>query len=228
MKRPQSKIPPAGPYEADVLGRRWLSDITFEIELTRSPSFQFKPGQRILVIHQQFERDYSIASHPDGPTISLCIRHVRSGRLTPLLSDIDIGSRISFTGPHGYFLFRPSERPPVFIATGTGVAPFVSMVRSGIKGFTLLHGVRRPSELYYETLFRTAAKQYVPCLSESSSEPFDPENAFQGRVTDYLRGNIPPGIYDFYLSGRKEMIRDVTHIVDTGYPGSFIYTEIFY
>jgi benzoate/toluate 1,2-dioxygenase reductase subunit len=227
MKTPSSQIQ-AEPYTAEILGRRWLSDITFEIELIRPPSFQFYPGQRILVIHQQFERDYSIVSGPDGTTLSLCIRHVQAGRLTPLLAAIKIGSRISFTGPHGYFLFRPSQRPPVFIATGTGVAPFVSMARSGIKDFTLLHGVRRSSELYYEALLRTAAKCYVPCLSGRPPETSDRENTFQGRVTDYLRGNLPPGKYDFYLSGRMEMIRDVTHIVDAGFASSFVYTEIFY
>jgi benzoate/toluate 1,2-dioxygenase reductase component len=228
MKTPPSQKPPAGPYNAEVLDRRWLSDITFEIELTRPPSFQFNPGQRILIIHQQFERDYSIASDPNGSPISLCIRHVQGGRLTPLLAAVKTGSRISFTGPHGYFLFRPSRRPPVFIATGTGVAPFVSMARAGIKEFTLLHGVRRPSELYYEALFRSAAKRYVPCLSGRTPESYERKNAFQGRVTDYLQRNLPPGLYDFYLSGRMEMIRDVTHLVDESYPGSFIYTEIFY
>ena len=219
---------PTGPYTAEILGRRWLSDITFEIELTRPPSFQFYPGQRLLVIHQQLERDYSIVSAPHGTTLSLCIRHVLSGRLTPLLATVKIGGRISFTGPHGYFLFRPSQRPPLFIATGTGVAPFVSMARSGIKDFILLHGVRSPSELYYEALLRSAAKHYVPCLSGRRLESSDRENPFQGRVTDYLQRNLPGGKYDFYLSGRMEMIRDVTHLVDAGFPGSFVYTEIFY
>ena len=228
MKTPSSQMILAGSYNAEILGRRWLSDITFEIELTRPPSFNFHPGQRILVIHQQFERDYSIVSGPDGTTLSLCIRHVRAGGLTPLLAAVKIGSRISFTGPHGYFLFRPSQRPPVFIATGTGVAPFVSMARSGIREFTLLHGVTRPSELYYEALLRTAAERYIPCLSGRPPEPSDHDNAFQGRVTDYLQRNLTPGIYDFYLSGRMEMIRDVTHLVDANFSGSFIYTEIFY
>ena len=180
------------------------------------------------MIHQQLERDYSIASDPDGTTLILCIRHVQAGRLTPLLAALRIGSRISFTGPHGYFLFRPSQRPPVFIATGTGVAPFASMALSGIRDFTLLHGVRRPSELYYKALLRNAAKRYVPCLSGHPLKPSDRENAFQGRVTEYLHGSLPPGEYDFYLSGRTEMIRDITHLVDARFPGSFIYTEIFY
>jgi NAD(P)H-flavin reductase len=69
MKTPYSQMP-AGLYDAEILGRRWLSDITFEIELTRPPSFQFYPGQRILVVHQQIERDYSLASDPERPSLS--------------------------------------------------------------------------------------------------------------------------------------------------------------
>ncbi len=216
------------PFRAELLSRRWLSDATFEIELARPPSFEFHPGQSILVIHQQLERDYSLISDPTGPTLALCIRNVQDGSLTPLLATAKIGSRISFTGPHGYFTFRPSQQPPLFIATGTGVAPFVSMVRSGVKGFTLLHGVRGPSELYYESLFRTAAKSYVPCLSGFSHESQDPDDTFHGKVTEYLEKNLPTGMYDFYLSGRIEMVRDVTHLVDEHFPGSLIYTEIFY
>lgn len=228
MKPSESQKILIKPYSAELLDRRWLSDVTFEIELSRPTSFEFKPGQSILLIHQHHERDYSLISDPDGPTLILCIRSLQEGLLTPLLATAKVGSRVSFTGPHGYFTFRPSQRSPLFIATGTGVAPFVSMVRSGIMAFTLLHGVRRSSELYYESLFRTAAKNYVPCLSGISAETPEQDDAFRGRVTDYLERNFPPGMYDFYLSGRVEMVRDVTHLADERFSGSLVYTEIFY
>ena len=51
---------------------------------------------------------------------------------------------------------------------------------------------------------------------------------FHGRVTDYLRDKLPVTAYDFYLCGRREMIRDVTLLVDERFPGSHIYTEPFY
>jgi ferredoxin-NADP reductase len=228
MTSSQNQNTTTEPFRVELLSRHWLSDITFEIELSRPPSFEFHPGQSIRIVHQQLERDYSLVSHPTGPTLSLCIRNVQEGSLTPLLGTVRIGSKISFTGPYGYFTFRPSQRPPLFIATGTGVAPFVSMVRSGVKGFTLLHGVRGSTELYYESLFRTATKSYVACLSESAPESPEPEDVFQGRVTHYLEKNLPSGMYDFYLSGRIEMVRDVTHLVDERFPGSLVYTEIFY
>jgi hypothetical protein len=47
-------------------------------------------------------------------------------------------------------------------------------------------------------------------------------------VTDYLQKNLAPGEYDFYLCGRREMIHDVTLLIDERFEGSLIYTEIYY
>lgn len=215
-------------HASEILNRRRLSEKVFEIELTRPPSFEFIPGQRISLIHETLERDYSLISTPMDPILAFCIRKVEEGIFSPILASMDIGTPLSFTGPHGYFIFRLSRRPAVFIATGTGIAPFVSMGRSGSTGFTLLHGVRMPEDLYYESFFRGIAKHYVPCLSAIQAETPQPHDAFRGRVTDYLERQLTSGSYDFYLCGRRDMIRDVTHIVDERFPGSFIYTEIYY
>lgn len=193
--------------------------------MTKPESFKYKPGQCIRLIHDTVERDYSLVTAPTDPNLALCIRNIEGGILTSGLSSAPVGSRLNFNGPHGYFTFGPSTRPAVFVATGTGSAPFVSMARSGVTGFTLLHGVSSAADMYYASVFQSTAKHYITCFSETteSSDEF-----FQGRVTDYLQKNLAPGLYDFYLCGRREMIRDVTFLVDERFPGSFIYTEVFY
>lgn len=215
----------AGIYSTTLLHRRRLSKRAIEIKLEKPRSFKFESGQRICLVHKAVERDYSIVSVSEDPDICLCIRLVRGGALSSELNTAPIGSRFSFTGPSGYFTFKPSLRPAVFVATGTGVAPFCSMLRSGATGITLLHGTKSPSELYYKSIFQSAAILYVPCLSEPgpSSEAY-----FQGRVTGYLQTHLAAGLYDFYLCGRREMIRDVTLLVDEKFSGSYIYSEIFY
>lgn len=215
-------------YTARLVKRRWLSEKTFEIELARPWAFAFTPGQRIRLLHNGIERDYSLISLPGDETIGLCIRHLRQGRMADLLASIEIGSRLSFAGPTGYFTFQPSPRPAVFVATGTGVAPFVSMIRAGIGDFSLLHGVRLPSELYYQSLFRNTGQPYFPCLSGPVSASRTPENVFHGLVSTCLTRHFKTGAYDFYLCGRKEMIRDVTFCIDDFFPGSHVFTEIFY
>jgi ferredoxin-NADP reductase len=212
-------------YDTALLERRQLSDNTFEAVFSRPSSFDFTAGQRIRLIHEGLERDYSLANAPVDAVLVLCIRQVAAGRFSPLLSSAPVGTAFTFSGPHGYFVFQASARPPVFVATGTGVAPFAAMARAGVSGFTLLHGVRQAGERYYASLFRSKARRYLVCLSaEDSSEA----GTFRGRVTDYLASRLEPDRYDFYLCGRAEMVRDVTWLVDDRFPGSMVYTEIFH
>ena len=215
-------------YTTELLSRRWITEETFVIELTRPLSFQFTAGQRIRFFHQNTERDYSLITQPAASPLALLVSKVAGGQFSPMLASAAIGTRFAITGPHGYFTYRPSTRPAVFVATGTGIAPFLSMVRSGITGFTLLHGVRSINELYYEIPFRRAALSYVPCLSTAPSEFGKPGTGVSGRVTQYLEEHLPPGNYRFYLCGGQEMIRDVIYLIDERFPGSLVYTEIFY
>ena len=211
-------------YPTEILDHRWLSNKAFEIKLGRPAAFNFKPGQRISLNYKNHDRDYSLASSPDESDIRLCIRYVKEGLLSRALGDADKGTGLTFCGPHGYFTFKPSVRATIWVATGTGIAPFRSMARCGMAPDYLLHGVETASELYYAEELQPAAGNYIPCLSQPGQSPA----AFKGRVTDYLQQQLAPGNYDFYLCGRREMIRDVTMLVDDQFEGSFIYTETFY
>ena len=211
-------------YPAELLNRRWLSRVAFELKFTKPASFTFTPGQRIRFIHEGVEREYSLASTASDHTISLCVKLVEGGRFTSVLSNAKKGDVFAFSGPHGYFVFMPSPRRAVFVATGTGIAPFVSMSRSGVKGFVLLHGVPNAASLYYEELFRSVQCEYIPCLSRG----IESNDFFGGRVTDYLTKIMPRMQYDFYLCGRGDMVRDVTLLVDKKFSGSLVYTETFY
>jgi ferredoxin-NADP reductase len=228
MKTILSRKNSAPVYSTELLKRSWLTDRVFQIELARPQSFHFIAGQTIRLLHETTERDYSLITAPTKPALGLCVYHVDGGEFSPLLAAAPVGTSLSFAGPHGYFTFRPSGRPVVFIATGTGIAPFLSMVRSGVTDFTLLHGVRTPRDLYYQDEFRSAARRYVPCLTETNGRRQTVKNAFRGRVSLYLTENFPPDAYDFYLCGRQEMIRDVTLVVDERFPHSLVHTEVFF
>lgn len=220
------------PFAVAIAGRRRLSQDTFELRLNRPPDFSFTPGQfiRFIAAGQAGvvqERDYSLISIPSDPDIGLLIRDTGTGRFSSFLGAAEPGTPLQFTGPHGYFTYRQTGRPAVFVATGTGLAPFVSMARSGIAGFLLLHGVKKASDLYYESLFRGRSCRYVPCLSGGDRTHSCP-GAFYGRVTAYLADRLPPGEYDFYLCGRREMIREATLLIDERFPGGRVYSETFY
>ena len=212
----------------ELLKRQWLSKNAFEIQLSRPASFAFEAGQTIRFIHQSIERYYSLLSAPDDPFLSLCIYNVPGGQFSPLLADAEIGARFKISGPHGYFTFKPSSRQAVFVACGPGIAPFVSMSRSGVADFMLLHEAARVEDLYYQNAIQEVTSNYVPCILESGTPDHSSTGAFKGNTASYLIQNLQPGIYDFYLCGEREMIREVTLLVDERYAGSHVYTEVFY
>jgi len=227
-KTKSSALPRPNEYRTRLQETCRLSANTFELRLARPEGFAFRAGQHIRLQWKGLERDYSLTSAPEDAPLAILIRHVPEGALTPFLASLEPGAEIAFSGPRGHFAFRPSDRPAVFVATGTGIAPFAAMVRSGVRDFLLLHGVRVEEDLYYEDLFRAAAGEVVPCLTGPGSGQSLRPGAFPGRVTAYLGANLPQGAYDFYLCGRAEMIRDVTLLVDEAFPGSRVYAEIFF
>lgn len=211
-----------------LIEKRWFSKKAFEVKLTRPEEFDFKAGHTIRFLYAGVERYYSLASAPNDPTLSLCVRFVESGTFSTVLAESEPNTSFQFSGPHGYFTYKPSSRPAVFVATGTGIAPFVSMAKSGVTGYTLLHGVSHIEETYYRDHFQEKAGNYMPCISETSAEILKPRGFFSGRVTDYIVRILTRRPYDFYLCGRQEAVRDVMHLVDEHFPDSLIYTEVFF
>jgi len=212
----------------ELLQRRRLTENAFEFELTRPPAFEFKAGQTIRFIHESMERYYSLVSTPDDPTLVFCVYYVPQGNFSPILANAKIGASFRITGPHGYFTFNPSERPPVFVATGTGIAPFVSMGRSGVADFIILHEVESVQDLYYRELFGKIASKYIPCLLAPSAADLLPSGKFQGKAADFIKHNLPPASYDFYLCGERDMTGEVTLLADEHFPGSYVFKEVFF
>lgn len=218
----------AGNLAVALLQRRWLTKNVFELELTRPPSWEFKPGQTIRFINESLERYYSLISTPQDSNLILCVYYATQGSFSPLLADADIGTNFSVTGPHGYFTYNHSERTPVFVATGTGIAPFVSMGRSGVTGFILLHEVEQTDDLYYQDLFRKIAAEYIPCISGPPTTGSLPPGAFRGSAAGFIKKNLPTASYDFYMCGKSQMIREVTLLVDEQFPGSYVFKEVYF
>jgi CDP-4-dehydro-6-deoxyglucose reductase len=93
---------------------------------------EFVPGHYTRITYEEYEpRVYSIASSPNRDYIELTVRRVPGGELTPhLCEEVEPGDELFVRGPYGddFGLEEPSERDLVFIATGTGVVPFWSMI----------------------------------------------------------------------------------------------------
>lgn len=90
----------------------------------------FAPGQYVTLRVGDTPRAYSLANSPTEDELEFCIKLVPGGRLTSdLFEHVDVGDRVVVRGPNGHMVLDPpSSRDMVFLATGTGVAPFKSMI----------------------------------------------------------------------------------------------------
>jgi len=153
-----------------------LSDLTkhLEFELPSVPRFGFVPGQwlsfkQITPSGEEITRAYSIASPPsDDNHFALCLDRVQDAFMSNFLCDMEEGDEISCQGPFGDFILRPPLHDTVFVATGTGIAPFRSMLhwlleeqsRHQDKQFWLLFGNRHEQDIYYHDEWQRLAAEH--------------------------------------------------------------------
>jgi ferredoxin-NADP reductase len=213
-------------HTVSILRHTWLSAKAFELVLERPQGYSFRAGQKILLEMSGISREYSLASSPDEKELVICLRFVQDGALSARLAVAKVDSRVLISDAYGFFVHRPGRA--VFVATGTGIAPFVAYAKSGITGHAMIHGVRDVDDLYYQEILRSAVENYVPCLSGKRSLRKPLPGSFEGRVTTYLENKLPQGRYDFYLCGNGVMIRDVTLLVDQKFPNSRLFSEAFF
>jgi ferredoxin/flavodoxin---NADP+ reductase len=187
----------------------------------------FLPGQvlKIAVNFKEPPRIYSICSGNKESEISILFNVKAEGSLTPLMAGLRPGDHLLVSKPYGSY--TGDNQPAWWIATGTGIAPFYSMFKSGLgSNKTLIHGVRFLNQFYFEKEFETAfGKRYFRCGSQQTSH-----GIFSGRVTDFLRstGEIPTHI-KYYLCGNGMMVVEVRDfLIEKGIPMNHIVSEIYF
>ncbi len=214
------------PHTVSVKQRNWLSNISFELVVEKPRDFNFLPGQKVLIEKAGVQREYSLACSPDAKDLHFCIRFLAEGTLSTILAEVQPGAKLKISEAYGFFIYRPGNA--IFIATGTGIAPFVAYAQSGIQGFLLLHGVASVEDLYFRQIVEKAAKHYVPCLSDEDPGRVQEAGGIVGRVTEYLAKSLSSGVYDFYLCGNGAMIGEATCLIDRNFPDSRVFTESFF
>lgn len=186
----------------------------------------YQPGHELMIHGRDIseDRQYSIASGTEDAQLQVYYRIIPDGVLTPQLAELQPGDALEFTGPFGSFLLRDADAPIVFIATGTGVAPAVSFLRSQpTLQMTLLHGVRDEVDLYERALFTSI--DYFPCITGAPVSP----GHFAGRVTACLETMDFPEKAHFYLCGSNDMIVDARkHLKKTGVADDRIFSEAYF
>src|SRR6202035_177587 len=212
-------------FDARVLRSVTLSDFTkhLELEVNGVTRFGFVPGQWLSVKAntpdgEEITRAFSTASPPsENGHLAFCLNRVQDGFMSNYLCGLDEGATIAFQGPFGDFILRPPLRDTVFIATGTGIAPFRSMlhwllaepVRHQGKRLWLLFGNRTETDIYYHEEFldlaaRHANFHYLPTLSRGGSE----WQGLRGYVQEHVPGIVQSRTdMHAYICGLDRMIK---------------------
>lgn len=215
-------------FFAELLHRDWLANGILELQLRRPATLNYLPGQFMRFHYKDLQRDYSLISHPDAESMDFCIAVVDGGVFSNRLARAEVGDTFQLSGPHGRFVYHRSNNPAVLVATGTGIAPFVSFCRTEKKTIALLlHGVASTEHLVFSETLQKSVDCYMPCVSHPAGMEDRGEGLYAGRVTDYLEQSLEKGAYDFYLCGRRSMIRDAVRIIDTRFEGSRLFIETY-
>ena len=213
------------------------------IEVPELTSFDFIPGQFVtldLPIHEKANkrlRSYSISSWPDGTNIfELIIVLDKKGAGTNyIFHEVRVGSELIFRGAQGVFILKePLDKDLFLICTGTGIAPFRSMVHHiknkniPHKNITLVFGCRTKDTLLYNEEMKVLEASvegftYIPVLSR---ETWEGRSGYVHEVYEALCANKKPA--NFLLCGWRGMIGEAkTRIVEMGYESKDIHVEIY-
>jgi ferredoxin-NADP reductase len=213
----------------------------------------FESGQYmtigVFVDGRIVQRPYSVASAPstagtDG--YELYIRHVQGGAFTTLLWELPVGHRMRMIGPKGKFTLEPDdERIHLFISSGTGNAPFVSMMRQALidgrpRRAVFLNGVSYEADLGYRSLLEgwQASGEYPVTFIPTVSRPADPANAgWTGRV-GRVESSVGPVCAELgltaantiaYLCGNPDMVLSAeATLLGLGFPEASVKKELYW
>ena len=216
----------------DITGDLW------KIWLEKPEGFNFKPGQYCTIGVDGIERAYSIVSAPYEDELELFVEMVPppDGNLTPLLYELSEGQTVTIRPrAKGIFVFDPSLPNQLFVATVTGVVPYVSIIRQylqdGMSGhhFHVLMGASYVDEFAYDAELEQLSHEnpelvtFVPTVSRPDEEANADWNGRTGRVNGIVesyaeQAALTPANTIVYACGHPGMIEDVKdQMIPKGY-----------
>ncbi len=209
-----------------VVNIRDLTESTYVLRMEKK-GLKFVAGQNlnIGIAGDTERRDYSIYSAENDDYLEILVKEVKDGLVSKRLRKLKAGEELDVDGPFGFFTIKEESRQAgkfLFIASGSGIAPFHSFARSYQKlDFKLIHGIRHSNEAYEREHYPEG--QYVSCVTG------DNNGDFKGRVTEYLRLNPPDNNTLCYLCGNVNMIYDAFDILkEKGLPSENLFAEVYF
>lgn len=243
------------PYNATVIGREEINPQLVILRVRPDKEmFDFKPGQFAVLgmlggaarvaeaepeepsaePDKMIRRAYSIASSSlEKRYVEFYLTLITSGQLTPRLFALKHGSRV-FLGPKASGVFTldkvAPEKAVILIATGTGLAPYISMLRTmlvndGQRRFVVLHGARYSYDLGYRGELESLARlrpnfTYIPSITRPDQDPHF--IGYTGRIQTLVEQGVlekesgvtlDPARAEVFLCGNPDMVKIVSEML---------------
>lgn len=220
---------PAGPRyanarmrEATLVAARMLTPSVRELTFDPGPGHHHVPGHWVTLFRDDLKRQYSVASAQRGDgTFDLAVTLVQGGPMSTWLHEMALGARVRMLDAQGLFVLEPMVRPILFVATGTGLAPFRAMLQeieakaAAPPSIELIFGCRTEDDLLYRDELEALALRrpsftFHPTLSRA------PES-WHGR-RGYVQTHLAESVermgkdLDVYVCGLTRMVKDVRTI----------------
>jgi len=210
--------------------RRW-TEALFSLRVEGAP-LAFEAGQFVRIAldigGERIARPFSMVNAPQDPVLEFYGIVVPQGPLSPRLALLAAGERLFVApNPAGFLVLSevPAARTLWLVSTGTGIAPFISMLRSGapwqrFEQVVLVHAVRHAAELVYRTDIDAAAARhgqrfrYVRVVSREdapgSLRGRIPALALDGQLEAAAGLELASASSQVMLCGNPDMLKDTT------------------
>jgi ferredoxin--NADP+ reductase len=205
--------------EGRVIENRHWTEALFSLRVEGAP-LSFEPGQFVRIAldidGQRVARPFSMVNAPDEPAHEFYGIVVPEGPLSPRLAQLKPGDRLYVApNPAGFLVLSevPDAETLWLVSTGTGIAPFISMLRAGapwkrFRNVALVHAVRHAAELVYrEEIERMPNLRYVSVVSREATR-------------GSLRGRIPALVRDGQLEAAAglKLVAETSQVMLCGNP----------
>ena len=207
--------------EVKILKKEYLTEDVLKIRFEKPKELQFKPGQFINI---KFEKEgsfrmraYSILSTPSEETLDICLKLIPRGLASESFKEAKEGDKYIVIGPFGHFQLSEKEKEHIFISTGTGVVPFISMIKEFVKDYkmTLIAGYKKKENIIYHEELKNIEKEnknftYKPTITREDW------NGLKGRVQKHLPEELENK--QFYICGLKDFVIETKELLQEKIP----------
>jgi ferredoxin/flavodoxin---NADP+ reductase len=197
-------------------------------------NLKFNPGQffSIGIPGLLINREYSVSSGIDADYMDFLIREIKDGTLSKKLKTLKMNDQIKILGPYGEFYLKEFDinKEYIFFASGSGLAPFLSIIKSYQNlNFHIFHGIRLFEDIYTEYKINN----YNVFISQDNIEEkkYESMKIYKGRITNNF-DKIDKFINKnkiYFMCGNSSMMNDIYNYLEINkIKNNNIYSELFF